>query len=116
MNEWAEAVAEDSALGPTEKETSINFVKGDERASVYTEEAGLMRRLLLHPHFEATDLRVTRDGTGSNVAPSDFEEGSITGVKGNIPIATLVLQTSPRTTSEHSLVVPEGVLRVGGDA
>jgi hypothetical protein len=107
-----EAVEEDTSLTSVEKETTIRFSKADEYASVYTEEAGLMRRLLRHPHFEVDSLRVSRDdAVGKQVAPNDFEEGSITGVDGSIPIEALVLQTSLRATSQHSEVVPEGVLR-----
>jgi hypothetical protein len=112
MSELAEAVEEDTSLTSVEKETTIRFSKSDDCASVYTEEAGLMRRLLRHPHFETDTLRVnTDDAVGKQVAPNDFEKGSITGVDGNIPIEALVLQTSLRETSQHSALVPEGVLR-----
>jgi hypothetical protein len=112
MSELLEAVEEDRSLQSVEKETTLTFSKSDDCASVYTEEAGLMRRLLCHPHFEVDSLRVnTHDTVGKRVAPSDFEQGSITGVDGSIPIESLVIQTSLRTTSQHSAVVPEGVLR-----
>jgi hypothetical protein len=112
-----EAVEEDTSLSSVEKETTIRFSKADDRASVYTEEAGLMRRLLRHPHFEVDSLRVnTDDAEGKQDAPSDFEEGSITGVDGSIPIEALVAQTSLRETSQHSALVPEGVLRAEGTA
>ncbi len=107
-----EAVEEDTSLTSVEKETTIRFSKADDSASVYTEEAGLMRRLLRHPHVEVDSLRVnTNDAVAKQVAPSDFEEGAITGVDGSIPIEALVLQTSLRETSQHSALVPEGVLR-----
>ena len=110
--ELVDAVKEDSSLEPEEKETTIRFSKDDDFASVYTEEAGLMRRLLHHPHFEVDTLRVnTDDAMGKRVAPNDFDEGSITGVDGTIPIEGLVVQTSLRETSQHSALVPEGVLR-----
>jgi hypothetical protein len=110
--ELVEAVEEDTSLTSVEKETIITFSKDDDSASVYTEEAGLMRRLLRHPHFDIGTLRVnTDDSVGRQVAPSDFEKGTITGVDGSIPIEALVVQTSLRETSQHSSVVPEGVLR-----
>jgi hypothetical protein len=113
VRELVEAVEEDPSLSSVEKETTLHFSKVDDRASVYTEEAGLMRRLLRHPHFEVKSLRVNSEDTwGERVAPSDFEEGSITGVDGSIPIEVLLFQTSLRETSQHSAVVPEGVLRV----
>jgi len=111
-SELVKAVQEDQSLRSVEKETSITFSKADDSASVYTEESGLMRRLLRHPHFEVESLRVNSDCAKSKrIAPSDFEDGSITGVGGTIPIEVLVLQTSLRETSQHSAVVPEGVLR-----
>lgn len=112
MSELAKMVEEDASLLPYEKETAINFTKADDRASVYTEEGGLMRRFLRHPHFEINSLRVnTNDAVGKQVAPNDFGGGLITGVNGSIPIEALVAQTSLRETSQHSAVVPEGVLR-----
>lgn len=111
-SELVQAVEEDATLCPAEKETAIFFSKDDDRASVYTEEAGLIRRLLHHPRVEVETLRVNGgESLGRKVALSDYEEGSITGVEGSIPITILVLQTSPRATSQHSAVVPEGVLR-----
>jgi hypothetical protein len=108
MSELVDAVEEDTSLSSVEKETLFKFTKVDNRVSVYTEEAGLMRRLLHHPHFEVSSLR---DAEGRKVALNDFKMGSITGVDGTIPIESLVLQTSLRATSQHSAVVPEGVLR-----
>jgi hypothetical protein len=107
-----DAVEEDKVLTPVEKETTIRFSKVDDHATVYTEEGGLIRRLLQHPHFEIDSLRgTTADAWGKEIAPNDFEEGSITGVRGTIPIEALVFQTSLRKTSQHSAVVPESVLR-----
>lgn len=108
MNELADAAEEDTSLTPIEKETTILFSKVDDCASVYTEEAGLMRRLLNHPHFELESLR---GADGHRIALSDFDEGPITGVDGTIPIEALLLQRSLRETSQHSAVVPEGVLQ-----
>lgn len=108
MGELLAAVEEDSTLSSVEKETTIRFAKDEDVASVFTEEAGLMRRLLQHPHFDVETVRLQ---SGREVAPDDFEEGCITGVKGNIPVEAVVLQTSLRETSQHSAVVPESVLR-----
>lgn len=111
-SELVDAVREDSSLEPVEKETTIYFSKVDDRASVYTEEAGLTRRLLSHPHFDIDSLRVNTDGAmGVHIGPNDFSGGSVTGVDGTLPIESLVFQTSLRETPQHSAVVPEGVLR-----
>lgn len=88
-----EAIEEDTSLHSFEKETIIRFSKVDDHASVYTEQAEMMRPLLRHPRFEVKSLRVTIDDTVSRqVAPNDFEEGSITGVDGTIPREALTVQ------------------------
>jgi len=68
-----EAVAEDRRLGPKEKETLLRFVKTEDRVWVYTEERGLMRRLLQHPEFRLESLQVvTEDSWGEHIDPDDF--------------------------------------------
>jgi hypothetical protein len=107
-----EAVAEDRRLEPEEKETTLHFVKAEDRVWVYTEERGLMRRLLQHPEFRLGSLRVvTEDSWVEYSDPDDFNEGSITGVDGWVPIGVLSLKTSSRTTSQHAAIVPDRVLR-----
>jgi hypothetical protein len=106
------AVAEDRRLEPVEKETLFRFDKTEDRVSVYTEEGGLMRRLLQHPEFRLDSLRVvTEESWGERVDPDDFNGGSITGVEGWVPIGVLSLKTSSRSTSQHAAIVPDRVLR-----
>jgi len=107
-----EVVAEDRRLEPVEKETLFRFDKTEDRISVYTEEGGLMRRLLQHPEFRLESLRVvTEESWGEHVDPDDFDEGSITGVDGWVPIGVLSLKTSSRSISQHAAIVPDRVLR-----
>ena len=109
-----EAVAEDRRLGSEEKETLLRFVKTEDRVWVYTEEKGLMRRLLQHPEFRLESLRVvTEDSWGEHIDPDDFDGSSITGVDGWLPIGVLSLKTASRTTSQHAAIVPDRVLREG---
>lgn len=106
------AVAEDKTLCPEEKQTTFQFTKSEDSISVYTEERGLMRRLLQHPEFKLESLRVvTEDSWGDHVNPDNFEGGSITGVEGLVPIGALSLKTSSRKTSQHSAIVSARVLR-----
>lgn len=107
-----EAVANDRRLGPEEKETLLRFVKTEDRVWVYTEEGGLMRRLLQYPEFRLESLRVvTEESVGEIVDPDDFSEASITGVDGWVPIGVLSLKKRSRTTSQHAAIVPDRVLR-----
>lgn len=115
--ELVEAVEEGTSFKPVEQETLILFSKIDDRASVDTVEAAIVRRLLRYPSFEIDSLYVsTDDVVGRRVAPNDFEQGAIVGVNGNIPVEALVLQRSLRETSQHSALVPEGVLRAEATA
>jgi len=118
VNTLVEAVAEDSDLQPIEKETQIFWTKDGRPtvtatehdrhvARVYTEEAGLTRRLLQYPHFTQVELRVNDSvGKGRHVEPHNFSGGTVTGVGGYVPIATVKIQTSMRSTSGHADVVP----------
>ena len=68
-------VREDQKLGPYEKETLIGWAKPDEKARVFTEEAGLIRRFLRLPHFEVEGLRVLSvDGQGQRVSVTDRDQ------------------------------------------
>lgn len=113
-SELIDAVAEDRKLRPDEKETLLRFAKSEDRVWVYTEERGLMRRLIQHPEFRLESLRVvTEESWGERVDSDDFSEGSITGVDGWVPIGVLSLKTTSRTTSQHAAIVPDRVLREG---
>jgi len=109
--EIIDAVGEDSDLTPVEKETNIGFAKCDDYARVYSEEAGIGRRLLKHPEFAATELRVnTDDAWGLRLSPDEWSVGRITGVKGYMPIGTLKVSARSRSTSSHAEVVSKTVL------
>jgi hypothetical protein len=109
-----EAVAEDQKLTPDEKETVFRFAKDEDTVGIYTEEGGLMRRLIQHPKFRLESLRtVTKETWGKHVDPDDFNAGSITGVDGWAPVSVLSLKTSSRKTSQHAAIVPDRVLREG---
>jgi len=107
-----DAVEEDTSLSSVEKETIIRFSEADDNVSIYSEEASIVRRLIHHPHFEVDSLLVNTDGAkGRRFKPTDFNEGSITGVDGSLPIEALVVQPSLRDTSKHSEVISEATLR-----
>jgi len=100
-----ECVAEDPDLIPEEKETNITFDKRDDRARVFTAEAGLMRRLLSHPEFELSHV-VPANGTRTE----DTEElhaadTQIVGVAGTVPVGCIKLRASARNSSGHANVI-----------
>lgn len=64
-------VREDPDLAPEEKQTMYTRTKVDDGFNVYSEEGGVMRRLLPHPE--------------ADVEPDRVVDGNIVAVKGTIP-------------------------------
>lgn len=92
-----EDVSEDSRLTPPEKETIVQFTKDDDRINIFTQEGGLMYRLLNHPEFSVNDSRcVERDG-------------NVVGVDGTLPVECLTMKVGPRKDSGHSRIISNGV-------
>lgn len=112
------AVGEDSNLSPNQKETTMGWTKDGRPttaatqfnhhvASVYTEEAGISRRLLKHSHFTPTEIRVGELGKGvTYIEPNNFCGGKVTAVGGYLPIGTVTWGTSIRSKPGHANVVP----------
>jgi len=110
-----DGVREDPDLTPAEKEVSVTFTKERGCAVVYAEVAGVTRRLLAHPLFEAETLRVSGEGYhGARVVPDEFDGGAITGVRGTIPIGTLKVRAASRKSSQWADVVAEAGAHTGG--
>lgn len=116
-----DAVKEDPQLKPIEKETSFRFAKCDDRVHVYSEEAGIIRRLMQHSEFEIKTFRITdEDVWGKRVEPHRFDGGTITGVEGYAPVGVLKFAARSRSTSGHAAVVsragePMSSQRIGSD-
>lgn len=100
-----ELVKEDSDLTPAEKETSINFTKTEDRARVFTAEAGLMRRLLQHSEFQVGHVVTESRARVESVAELDATNTAIVGVKGTIPVGALKIQRTARASSGHASVI-----------
>lgn len=107
------AVGEDSELIPAEKELSYNTTKADDRFLVNAEARGPMQRYLgkrIYDTFELTELRVNTESTsGKRMKPHHFSGGTITGVKGYIPIGALKSQSGSRDNSTLAEVVSNEV-------
>lgn len=103
-------VREDPDLTPQEKETTIRFAKDEDRATVFTAEAGLGRRLLAHPNADVKVVNVLEDGGTQPVAPSEVSGRDIVGVRASVPVGAFKLRVSSRSASGHAEVVSEEVL------
>ena len=94
-------VIEDSRLVPAEKETSIGFDKTRDTVTLFTAEAGLMRRALSHPHAEVVSL---------------VERGKeIHGVTVTLPVGCLSVSSAPRSSGGHADVITRRVLDPDGN-
>lgn len=110
-----DGLQECSDLSPREKETVISFSRDDPVARVYTEYKPAMLRLLLHPEFQVSDLRVCGPADehppfGETVEPIAYDDGAVTGVRGIIPVGCLTIKQSSRSTKPKANVVSPGVL------
>lgn len=92
-----ERVVENDGLKPAEKETTLRFGKDEDRATVHTDEAGIMRRLLQHDHTDDLET-VERDGC-------------IVAVRASIPVGAVTIKAEPRSSGTHADVVTASVLR-----
>lgn len=105
-----EQVQSDPALAAAERQTTINFGKPDDRASVFTEEPALIRRLLRNPYAEVTEIRVLRDDESVRyIHPEDYDGEPVVALDGYIPISVLTIKSEPRTHEHHSQVVSQSV-------
>jgi len=115
MNDLLEAVGEDPDLLPVEKETTIRLPKDRDTIRVFTAEAGLMRRLLAHPHADVQTLNTLEDGTRQTASIDEYAAGTIVGVVVDLPVGALQIKSSPRQTDQHAAIVSDRVFE-GGDA
>jgi hypothetical protein len=94
-------------LAPEEKETIIRFSKRDDRAHIFSEQRGVVGRLLRHP--EADVGRVTL-ADGSRVENPDVLDGTdtVVGIEATVPVGTLKVQETPRKAGGLAAVVSDG--------
>lgn len=112
-DEVLDAVREDPALAPAEKETNINFAKDEDTVHVYTEEAGIGRRLLAHPSATVEGVTVLDGGVRP---PADIDEvggRDIVAVRARVPVGALKIRLNTRESDQHAEVVSERVLYAG---
>jgi hypothetical protein len=94
-DDGGDAVREDPALRPEEKQFSIVGTKDDDRLTVYTEVASVGRSLRTHSEIEVTRERRV--------------DGDIVGVEAKIPRNLLSIKGVPRSDeSWHSIVSTGG--------
>jgi hypothetical protein len=100
-----EAVEADDRLHPAEKETSITFSWGDDRADVFTAEPALMRRVLAHPYRGDTSVVITDGDRRPTRTPEEHNGEPIVGVNTDLPAGALKIQAEPRSATGHAPIV-----------
>jgi hypothetical protein len=105
-----DAVREDPALQPEEKETTFGLTKRHDYFRTFTAEAGLARRLLAHPAVEDKVLTVA-DGDGYRTLPlAKYDGGDIVGLRARVPVGAVTVRSDPRQTTQHAAIVTDRVL------
>lgn len=110
--ELIDRTRENPDLAPAEKETTIRFAKDEDRATVFTAEGGLARRLIAHSDFTITSLVVRRGEHNTHrITPENVNDDDVlVGVKGKLPLGVLSVRGSPRSTRGHAAIVTQRVL------
>ena len=103
-------VREDPELTPQEKETTLRFTKDEDTVHVYTEEAGIGRRLLAHPSARIEGVTVVDNDVRPTVSVDEVNGRDIVAVRGSLPVGGLKVRRTSRETDEHAPVVSEHVL------
>jgi hypothetical protein len=93
-------VGEHPDLLPDEKETTISFLKRDDCATVFTDEAALGRRLLAHPESALRPATVVHAMGARTVEAVESLRGlsdgaTVCGVVVTVPVALLTLKRFP---------------------
>jgi hypothetical protein len=93
-------------LAPEEKETIIRFGKTDDRATIFSEQRGVVGRLLRHSSAEPDSITLT---DGSTVGDTEALDGSDTVIayRGTVPIGSLKVRRSARGTDAPARIISE---------
>jgi len=101
----------DPALESGEKETTIRWAKPDAEAVVHTDEAGVGRRVIVHPESTVEAVNVLRGETYERLAPEDVgEDDEVVGVTCRLPVAAVLIKSRARTNAQHAAAVSDAVL------
>jgi hypothetical protein len=113
--ELRDLVREDPGLTPQEKETTIRFAKDEERATVFTAEAGLTRRLLAHPETDTVGVVVADGDARREVDTDDVRGRSVVACRVRLPVGALTVSLHARDAAGHAEVVTDRALYAGGE-
>lgn len=84
-------VREDPALQPEEKETIIRWANDEDRATIHSEQATVVKWLYSHPEYREENRRVS--------------SGELHATTGTLPVGALKLSGYPRQSNYTSGVL-----------
>lgn len=100
----------DPVLTPAERETTVRFAADEDRATVFTAQPGVGRRLLAHPRARVEWVTLVDGGRRPRVDLSAVERGDTVGaVRVTLPVAALSVSSTPRDDGTPAAVVSERV-------
>ena len=103
---------EDPELLPCEKETTIRFAKDEDVATIHTDEAGIGRRLLAHPHSTIEEVTIMADGVRRRVSPEEVPpDPRVVSLRCKLPVGALLIKRDVRSSGKHSKIVTKTVLQ-----
>jgi hypothetical protein len=106
-------------LGRDEQETGLNFFATDDRYTVTTHVPTMVRSLLKHGEADIDWIYSTSSASVSGVVRDlsnvRADDVRVEAVQASLPLATLTIKGSPRTSNRTSGIVhtPEEVADVG---
>lgn len=103
-----ENVENDPNTATEESGFTVSFVKADERARVSSSIASQVKRLLGHSDFELKNFQVYNDKDDSYTIIRDinhYDGGGIVAVKGYIPIESIKINSTPRSTRSYANII-----------
>lgn len=101
----------DPDLQPVERQVAFVSDGASDVFQFDVEEPTLMRHALLHPESTIHAIRVSdADRFGARMPPEEYREGAVTGVKGEIPVGTVKVSASSRSTPAWSRMFAGSVL------
>lgn len=112
-----ERVRANPELTPAERETLIRFAADEDAAHIFTEQAGVIRRLLAHDALEDATVWLYHDDAVREVSPPRASaEGDVVRLSGRLPLRYLAIGTAGRSHDQPAAVVSEVVYDdEGGD-
>lgn len=116
-----EAIESDPGRNPFERESRLLWRAGTDVLDIYAAEPGVMRRLVLHPHFRLQRLEVATEQGTRSMECEEFESlcsgtdsppmiPSVYSISGIAHVGLQKIAETPRTTGGHAQIITSAVL------